>query len=67
VTQHLHGEIVPGCFRCDLGRDEAEAAEQEAAEQAEREANCPGHNWRERTTRFDSWAECIQCGAEEER
>lgn len=22
MTQHLHSEVVPGCFRCDLGLDE---------------------------------------------
>lgn len=27
MTQHDHREFVPGCYRCDLGRDEVEAAE----------------------------------------
>lgn len=22
MTQHSHNEIVPGCFRCDIGLDE---------------------------------------------
>ena len=32
MTLHLHPEFIPGCYRCDLSRDEAEtlAAEQSA-------------------------------------
>lgn len=32
MTLHLHTELVPGCYRCDLSRHEAEAifAEQSA-------------------------------------
>ncbi len=29
MSQHTHTTFVPGCFRCDLGRDEAEFARQE--------------------------------------
>ncbi len=25
MTLHLHAELVPGCYRCDLSRHEAEA------------------------------------------
>jgi hypothetical protein len=67
MTPHLHGALVPGCYRCELGQDEMKAAEQEAAEQAEREAQCPGHNWREFFAMFGDWAECLHCGAEEDR
>ena len=31
MTLHLHTELVPGCYRCDLSRHEAETI---AAEQA---------------------------------
>ena len=36
-TQHLHAEIVPGCFRCELGQDEAAAAEAETLPVSPRE------------------------------
>lgn len=26
MTQHLHGQFVEGCYRCDLGRDEVARA-----------------------------------------
>jgi hypothetical protein len=26
VTAHTHREFIPGCYRCDLGREEAEWA-----------------------------------------
>jgi ribosomal protein L37E len=29
VTPHDHRTLVEGCYRCELGRDEARAAEQE--------------------------------------
>lgn len=29
MTQHFHSEYVDGCYRCELGRDEAAIAEAE--------------------------------------
>jgi len=26
MSRHTHREIVPGCFRCDIGKDETDAA-----------------------------------------
>jgi hypothetical protein len=67
MTPHTHRTLTPGCYRCDLNRDEIAAAELEAAEQAAREANCPGHNWREYSGPLGEWSECLRCGAEIER
>ena len=25
MSRHTHREIVPGCFRCDIGKDETDA------------------------------------------
>jgi hypothetical protein len=69
MTAHTCTTLAPvgGCYRCDLNRDEIAYAEQEAAEQAAREEACPGHNWREIESRLGRYAECIRCGAEEDR
>ena len=37
MTQHTHTERVPGCFRCELGRDEAESSMQFEIEDLEAE------------------------------
>jgi len=26
MSRHTHRDIVPGCFRCDIGKDETDAA-----------------------------------------
>ena len=67
MSAHTHSTLTPGCYRCDLGREEAAWAEQEAAEQAAREAACPGHIWVQFTSRYASWAVCSHCRAEEGR
>jgi hypothetical protein len=54
VTQHLHAEIVPGCYRCELGRDEVKFIE-----------NCE-HEWTERGGFGDEWRECWLCGLVED-
>ena len=64
MTAHLHAEIVPGCYRCDLNRDEVEAAEQEEAEELARHAACPAHDWKKRVTPFETWSVCSLCRAE---
>ena len=33
MTPHLHSQYVPGCYRCDLGRDEMWHAFCEVAEE----------------------------------
>lgn len=66
MTAHLHAALVPGCFRCELGQDEAAWAVQEAAEDAAREAACREHTYREFHTVFDDWAVCTRCGHEEQ-
>jgi hypothetical protein len=33
MTEHLHSTFVPGCYRCDLSRDELIAVEAERAEE----------------------------------
>ncbi len=64
MTAHTHTVITPGCYRCDLNLDEVRAAEQDEAEQAAREAACPGHSWVEHRYRFGNWWECRLCAAE---
>ena len=66
MTQHMHREITPGCYRCDLNLDEVAAAEQEAAEQAARERACPEHEWIVRTSQWAGWQVCHLCDAEED-
>lgn len=34
MTAHVHSQIIPGCYRCELGRDEARAAAREARTEA---------------------------------
>jgi hypothetical protein len=43
MSEHLHATLVPGCYRCELGRDEMEAIRQEIeAERAQiRQGLCP--------------------------
>ena len=66
MTAHTSTVLTPGCYRCDLNRDEIEAAEQEAAEQAAREAACLEHEWIVRTSKWAGWQVCHLCGAEED-
>ena len=35
MTHHNHRELVPGCYRCDLNRDEIESARQEVLAEAQ--------------------------------
>lgn len=34
MTPHLHSEITPGCYRCDLNLDELADARREVVEEA---------------------------------
>jgi len=33
MNEHLHASYVPGCFRCDLSRDEVDTLADEAMEE----------------------------------
>jgi hypothetical protein len=64
VTAHLHSTLVDGCFRCELGKDEAAAQEREEREQIAREKAC-SHEWEIRRSDLGGqWAACPRCGAE---
>lgn len=49
MTQHTHREYVPGCYRCDLNRDEEEDVEVELI-------RC--------TPQTVYWLTCTRCGFE---
>lgn len=52
MSQHDHRTAVPGCYRCELGQDEARAARQEAVEEAQaawlRYRDHPDQRWMKR-------------------
>lgn len=45
MTDHTHREIVPGCYRCELGADEARTAIAELLEEARRLEDDYGDNY----------------------
>lgn len=55
MTQHNHTTIVPGCYRCELGQDEAADAGPEHCECENRERDL--YVWRG----DPDWWSCTQC------